>query len=203
MLGDTLWLSSFFLFFSQLRTFSCILSLLLRQRRSVDVAASLKLTVAASAERSRASFEIGHAALGLSFLHQEPRVGGTLGGALRDGSDGWRSPVPRGENTVCEFFLLLPSNIPCRSRRQVAYIVMPSGVGQCTRWQVLYVRTGSLSCLQFTTLRRLCGQLLRQQQKGQHPEGGCWFAVSGEQKKQRVVSIVTDGWLATAGLRGG
>ena len=32
-----------------------------------------------------------------SFLHQKPRVGGTLGGSLRDGSDGWRSPVPRGE----------------------------------------------------------------------------------------------------------
>ena len=56
--------------------------------------------------------------------------------------------------------------------------------GQCTRWQVLCVRTGSLSCLQFTTLRRLCGQLLRQQQKDQHPEGGCWFAVSGEQEAE-------------------
>ena len=56
--------------------------------------------------------------------------------------------------------------------------------GQCTRWQVLYVRTGSLSGLQFTTLRRLCGQLVRQQQKGQHPEGGCWSAVSGEQEAE-------------------
>ena len=59
--------------------------------------------------------------------------------------------------------------------------VVPS---QCTRWQVLYVRTGSLSGLQFTTLRRLCGQLLWQQQKGQHPEGGCWSGVSGEQEAE-------------------
>ena len=32
-------------------------------------------------------------------LHQKPRVGGTLGCVLRDGSDGWRSLVPRGDNT--------------------------------------------------------------------------------------------------------
>ena len=32
-------------------------------------------------------------------LHQKHRVGGTHGGVLRDGSDGWRSPVPRGDNT--------------------------------------------------------------------------------------------------------
>ena len=33
------------------------------------------------------------------FLHQKHRVGGTLGCVRRDGSDGWRSPVPRGDNT--------------------------------------------------------------------------------------------------------
>ena len=44
------------------------------------------------------------ATLGLGSLHQKPRVGGTLGGSLRDGSDGWRSPVPRGDNTGGEFF---------------------------------------------------------------------------------------------------
>ena len=32
-------------------------------------------------------------------LHQKPRVGGTHGCVHCDGSDGWRSPVPRGENT--------------------------------------------------------------------------------------------------------
>ena len=46
------------------------------------------------------------ATLGLGSLHQKPRVGGTLGGSLRDGSDGWRSPVPRGDNTGGEFFYL-------------------------------------------------------------------------------------------------
>ena len=67
--------------------------------RSLDVAASLKPTVAASAERSRASFEIGHGHSGLNSFHHKPRVGGTLGCVRRDGSDGWRSPVPRGDNT--------------------------------------------------------------------------------------------------------
>ena len=32
-------------------------------------------------------------------LHQKPRVGGTHGCVRREGSDGWRSPVPRGDNT--------------------------------------------------------------------------------------------------------
>ena len=44
------------------------LSLLLRRRRSVDVAASLKPTVAVSAEWSRASFEISHGHSGTQFL---------------------------------------------------------------------------------------------------------------------------------------
>ena len=63
--GTLLWLSSFF--FSAPHLF-VYLSLLLRQRRSVDVAASLKPTVAASAERSRASFEIGHGHSGTQFF---------------------------------------------------------------------------------------------------------------------------------------
>ena len=33
----------------------------------------------------------------LGPLHQEPRVGGTHGRVRRDGSDGWRSPVSRGD----------------------------------------------------------------------------------------------------------
>ena len=32
-------------------------------------------------------------------LHQKHRVGGPPGGVRRDGSDGWRSPVPRSDNT--------------------------------------------------------------------------------------------------------
>ena len=74
--------------------------------------------------------------------------------------------------------------------------------GQCTRLQVVHIQMGSLSGLQFTTMRRLCGQLLPQQQKGQHPEGVAGPLFLGS-KKQKVVNIVTDGWLATAGLRGG
>ena len=58
-----------FIFLPLLSFLSFILSLLLRQQRAVDVAASLKLTVAASAERSRASFvEIGHGHSGTRFL---------------------------------------------------------------------------------------------------------------------------------------
>ena len=34
---------------------------------------------------------------------EKPRVGGTPGGALRGGSDGWRSPVPRSDNAGCDF----------------------------------------------------------------------------------------------------
>ena len=46
-------------------------------------------------------------------LRQKPRVGGTLGGVLRDGSDGWRSPVPRGDNTGGEvlYFFRQPSRV--------------------------------------------------------------------------------------------
>ena len=76
------------------RILSFILSLLLRQQRAVDVAASLKRTVEASAERSRASFEIGHGHSGTWFPASKPRVGGTVGDSLRDGSDGWRSKFP-------------------------------------------------------------------------------------------------------------
>ena len=74
--------------------------------------------------------------------------------------------------------------------------------GQCTRWQVLCVQTGSFSCLQFTTLRRLCGQLLRQPLKKPAPRGVACPLFLGS-KKHRVVNIVTDAWLATAGLQGG
>ena len=61
--------------------------------------------------------------LGLGSLHQKPRVGGTLGGVLRDGSDGWRSPVPRGDNTGGRVYLLSQPSL-FQSRRQTQYIVM-------------------------------------------------------------------------------
>ena len=50
--------------------------------------------------------------LGLLFPASEAsRVGGTLGCVLRDGSDGWRSPVSRGDNTGGEvlYFFRQPS----------------------------------------------------------------------------------------------
>ena len=37
--------------------------------------------------------------LDFGSLHQKPRAGGPPGGVPRDGSDGWRSPVPRGDST--------------------------------------------------------------------------------------------------------
>ena len=85
--------------------------------------------------------------------HQKHRIGGTLGGALRDGSDGWRSPVRRGDSTGGRDCLHPPPTIAFQSRRQVPYIVMVCG--QCTRWLVLYVQTGA-------TLLRHLGLLLRQ-----------------------------------------
>ena len=62
--------------------------------------------------------------LGVGSLHQKPRVGGTLGGVLRDGSDGWRSPVPRGDNTGGRDHLPPQPAIAFQSRRQTQYIVM-------------------------------------------------------------------------------
>ena len=61
-------------------------------------------------------------------LHQKPRVGGTFLCVLRDGSDGWRSPVPRGDNTGEGGSLLLPPTIPCQSRRLVQNMLMHLGV---------------------------------------------------------------------------
>ena len=78
-------------------------------------------------------------------LHQKPRVGGTRGRVRRDGSDGWRSPFPRGDNTGEPDRVPPSPTIACRSRRLVVNIVIPCG--HCTRWRVLFFQTG-------TTLRR-------------------------------------------------
>ena len=150
-------------------------SRMLRQQR-VSFAASLEPTVAATADRSCTSFEIGQSHSGLGSKHQEPRVGGTLGRALHAGSDGWRSPVPQGDNTGVRVFAPLPPTIPCRSRRLVQSFL--THLGQCTRWQLLYVQRmvsvrrcdvivacccgwGGQIC---PTLRHSCRCLLRQQQ---------------------------------------
>ena len=94
-------------------------------QRAVDVAAPLKPTVAAAAKRSIASFEISSSMFwDFVSLHQKPRVGGTHGRVLRDGSDGWRSPVPRGDNTGERGRVHHPPTIRCQSRRQVPHIVM-------------------------------------------------------------------------------
>ena len=61
-------------------------------------------------------------------LHQKHRVGGTHGRVRRDGSDGWRSPVPRGDNTGGRGRVLPPPTIRCQSRRQVQNILTHLGV---------------------------------------------------------------------------
>ena len=70
-------------------------------------------------------------------LHQKPRVGGPPGCVRRDGSDGWLSPVPRGDNTGGRVRVPPPPIIPCRP---VTYIAMLCG--RCTSWPVLNVLTG-------------------------------------------------------------
>ena len=125
------------------------------------------------------------ATLGLGSLHQQPRVGGTLCGALRDGSDGWRSPAPRADNTGRRVFSTSSVNHP---RRQVAYIVMPHGVDS--------VRDGR-SCafrrVHFPVCStRRCGVLVASccgsSKKASTRVAGPLFLGS---KKQRVVNIVT------------
>ena len=83
------------------------------------------------------------ATLGLGSLRQKPRVGGTVGGSLRDGSDSWRLPVPRGDDSAREFFYLLcqPSLVaPADWFRAPGRIMNKE-----TRWQVLHVLMGSVS----------------------------------------------------------
>ena len=109
-----------------------------RSQRSVDVAASLKPTVAALAERSRASFQIGHG--------QKPRVGGH-----------WVVHFPGATILGCETVYLFRGPQPslARSHRMVHnFQVHP---GQCTRWQTQYVQTGSVF---FSVLVRRCGVLV-------------------------------------------
>ena len=71
-------------------------------------------------------------------LHQKLGVGG------RDGSDGWRSTVPRGDTTGERVFLLLPPTIPVSGppngceRRDASW---------CWRWPEMCFQTG-------VTLRR-------------------------------------------------
>ena len=61
-------------------------------------------------------------------LHQKPRVGGTHHRVRRDGSDGWRSPVPRGDNTGGRDQLPPQPTIAFLSRRQVPNFVMDPGL---------------------------------------------------------------------------
>ena len=71
-------------------------------------------------------------------VHHKHRVGGTHG---RDGSDGWRSPVPRGQYWGAR---------SCTSSANHRLQVPPtdsehrdgSFCGQCTRWVVLYFLDG-------------------------------------------------------------
>ena len=87
--------------------------------------------------------------------HQKHRVGGTHGRVRRDGSDGWRSPVPRGDNTGERDRALPPPTIACKSRRQVPNTVTDLSVDS--------VRDGwSCTSRRGAALRRHSGQPLRQ-----------------------------------------
>ena len=57
-------------------------------------------------------------------LHQKHQVSGTDGRARRDGSDGWRSRVPWGDNTGGRDHQPPLPTIAFQSRRQVPYFVM-------------------------------------------------------------------------------
>ena len=92
-------------------------------------------------------------------LHQKPRVGGTHGCVRRDGSDGWRSPVPRGDNTGGRDHL--PSSASHR------FPVPPTGPVHRDGSLFPCIVTGSSVFWDFGSLhrkasRRPSGQLLRQ-----------------------------------------
>ena len=77
-------------------------------------------------------------------LHQKHRVLGTHCRERRDGSDGWRSPVPRATILGVEvvYFLRQPSlpGPPTGPEHSDA-----SWCGRCTRWQVVCTQTGSFT----------------------------------------------------------
>ena len=67
--------------------------------------------------------------LDFGSLHQKHRVGGTLGGVLHDGSDGWRSPVTQGDNTGGRGHLPPPPTIvscPADRSRTSWWILFPA-----------------------------------------------------------------------------
>ena len=61
-------------------------------------------------------------------LHQKPRVGGTFGCVHCDGSDGWRSPVPRSDNTGGRGCLPLLRTIVVGLRQRLPKCSRPCGV---------------------------------------------------------------------------
>ena len=79
------------------------------------------------------------AVLVLGSLHQKPRVGGPPSCLRRDGSDGWRSPVPKGRQHWGAISCTSSANRCCLARRQVANVTMPCG--RCTSWSVLLILT--------------------------------------------------------------
>ena len=99
--------------------------------------------------------------LGLGSFHQKSRVGGTLGGVLRDGSDGWRSPVPPGR----QYWGSRPSTSSANHR----FSVPPTcPVHRCGSF-FMFIVTGSFVFWDFGSLylvasRRPSDQLLRQRQ---------------------------------------
>ena len=115
--------SSSFLF-CRLPHFIVYLVFALAAATSVDVAASYKLTVAASAKLSCPRFELSP----LVFWESVPCIRRHASAGHLVVSDGWRSPVPQGDNTGRgEFFYLFsqPSHVgPADSSRTSRWLVV-------------------------------------------------------------------------------
>ena len=99
--------------------------------------------------------------LDFGSLHQKPRVGGTHGRVRRDGSDGWRSPVPRGDTAG--------GSSPSTSSANHRFPVPPTASVHRDGSFFLCIVTGSSVFWDFGSLylvasRRPSGQLLRQRQ---------------------------------------
>ena len=93
--------------------------------------------------------------LDFGSLHQQPRVGGTHGRVRRDGSDGWRSPVPRGDNTGSVCVLRQPSlSSPGDNRDGSFFLCIVTGAFGFWDFGSLYLMASL----------RPTGQLLRQRQ---------------------------------------
>ena len=107
----------------------------------------------------------------------------------------------RGDNTGGRGRVHPPPTIRCQSPPTGPEHSGASFCGQCTRWQVVHIQMGSLSGLQFTQCGVFVASCCGSSKKASTQRGVAGPVFLGS-KKQRVVNIVTDGWLATAGPPG-